>query len=241
MKVSDLGLDGEETVQVGPMSMRSADFVSEGIPVLNVGAVQWDAIDETKVNHLPATVAEAFTRYKIEPGDVLFTRSGTVGRCAVAGDRQRGWLMTFHLLRVRVDVAKCLPQYLRMVFEGAPHIRRQACGAAVGTTRAGFNTRLLAELDVPLPPLSEQAAIVERASGLLDQIGVVDVGGLMRRSERLRIAILAAAFAGELTSQGHPDDETASVLLERIATERAAVSGSRKMTSARPRRARVTA
>ena len=33
------------------MSMRSADFITSGIPVLNVGSIQWDWIDESKLNY----------------------------------------------------------------------------------------------------------------------------------------------------------------------------------------------
>src|SRR4029077_8471937 len=41
-KVSQLGFGPEDAVQVGPMSMRSADFEDRGVPVMNVGCVQWD-------------------------------------------------------------------------------------------------------------------------------------------------------------------------------------------------------
>jgi hypothetical protein len=54
-KVRDLGPIPEEVVQVGPMSMRSQDFVKNGVPVLDVGCVQWDYIDETKLNFCQLT------------------------------------------------------------------------------------------------------------------------------------------------------------------------------------------
>ena len=223
-KVSELGLGTDDAVQVGPMSMRSADFAASGIPVLNVGSVQWDWIDESKLNYLPPNIAESFSRYRIQPGDVLFTRSGTVGRAAVANEHHRDWLMTFHLLRVRVDPSVCLPEYLRMVFESAPHVRRQARGAAIGTTRAGFNTRLLAELDVPVPPLPEQIAIVQKVQLHLSQIQGIDFSTLTRKSQILRSSILTAACSGRLVPQD-PSEEPASVVLERITSERGSANG----------------
>lgn len=225
VKVRDVGVDPDDTVQVGPMSMRSRDFAVEpdSVPVLNVGCVQWDSFDEGKANHLPKTIATSLSRYAIRPGDVLFTRSGTVGRCAVALERHRGWLMTFHLLRVRPDPLICSSRYLRIVFEGAPHIRRQTRGASIGTTRAGFNTNLLAELDVPLPPVDEQDLIVaevERRISLLDALRE-SASRARERAKILRQSILKRAFEGKLVPQD-PDDEPASVLLERIRAERAA-------------------
>ena len=141
-KVKDLGPVPDDVVQVGPMSMQSRDFVESGVPVLNVGCVQWDRFEETKLNFLPIEKAQAFERYRIKSGDVLFTRSGTIGRSAVATDHHDGWLMTFHLLRVRADPRICLPTYLRIVFEGAGHMRRQTCEASIGTTRVRVQHKL---------------------------------------------------------------------------------------------------
>jgi type I restriction enzyme S subunit len=197
IKVRDVGFDPESAVQVGPMSMKSEDFTDNGVPVLNVGCVQWDRFVESKLDHLPATKASDFDRYRIRPGDVLFTRSGTVGRCAVAQSHQDGWLMTFHLLRARPNPKKCVPEFLRMVFEGAPHIRRQTKAASVGTTRAGFNTNLLASLDVPLPPLAEQSRIVaevERRLSVVEELETV-LNANLQRATRLRQAILNHAFS----------------------------------------------
>jgi type I restriction enzyme S subunit len=53
-----------------------------------------------------------------------------------------------------------------------------------------------------------------------------------RKAEGLRRSVLAQAFGGKLVLQD-PDDEPASVLLERIAAERAAAE---QATARRPRR-----
>ncbi len=199
-KVRALGYSPEDAVQVGPMSMKSEDFRDDGTPVLNVGCVKWGEFDETKLNYLPEAKAREFERYRIKPGDVLFTRSGTVGRCAVAQAHQDGWLMTFHLLRARTNPKKCLPDYLRTVFEGAPHILRQTKDASIGSTRAGFNTNLLAELDVPLPPMREQVRIVAAVEQSMERIRDIDttLDAQLMQSTRLRQAVLKRAFEGRL-------------------------------------------
>jgi type I restriction enzyme, S subunit len=228
-RVKDLGQDPDETVQVGPMSMQSKDFAASGVPVLNVGCVQWGCFDESKLDYMPPDIASDFERYRIEKGDVLFTRSGTVGRCAVASDKQNKYLMTFHLLRVRCDARRCLPEYLQMVFQGAKNIRRQTEAAAIGSTRAGFNTNLLANLDVPLPPLPEQREIVRVVNKLFHIADSIEkqVAEATVRSVKVTQSILAKAFRGELVPteaelarrEGR-DYEPASVLLERIRKER---------------------
>lgn len=167
LKVAHLGSDSEAAVQIGPMSMRSSEFVTAGVPVLNVGSVQDGWIDSTKLNYLPPDRARVFDRYRLKEGDVLFTRSGTVGRCAVVTAQHDGSLMTFHLLRVRPDPSLCRPHYLWCAFNGSITIRRQREEAQIGTTRAGFNTSLLAALDVPVPPATEQDEILRRVDRLL--------------------------------------------------------------------------
>lgn len=73
-----------EAVQTGPFGaqLHSAEFVREGVPVLNVGNVQWGALDLSRLDHVAPAKAEALSRYRIQAGDLLFTRSGSVGRCA---------------------------------------------------------------------------------------------------------------------------------------------------------------
>jgi type I restriction enzyme S subunit len=74
-----------------------------------------------------------------------------------------------------------------------------------------------------VPPVSDQKRIV----GELDeQLSLIDslrgaVQAADKRSTALRRAILERAFRGELVPQD-PDDEPASVLLERIRAGRAA-------------------
>lgn len=223
-KVQDLGSTPEDVVQVGPMSMRSEDFSESGVPVLNVGCVQWGYVDESKIHHLPEDQARSFGRYRVVPGDVLFTRSGTVGRTALAMERHDGWLITFHLLRARTLESRCLPQFLRIVLEGAPHVRRQTREASIGTTRAGFNTMLLAMLDVPVPPLKEQHRIVAEVERILVQVqhALVNVELNRRRCRRLRQSVVRWAFEGKLVDQD-PSDEPASVLLDRIKAESSTV------------------
>jgi type I restriction enzyme, S subunit len=227
-KVGELGNGEDEAVQVGPMSMQSREFRDSGIPVLNVGCIQWGFFDKSKLDYLPESKAGSFSRYRIRPGDILFTRSGTIGRCAVASEKERDYLMTFHLLRVRPGV-RCLSQFLCFVFQGAPHIRRQMEEAAIGSTRAGFNTNLLAGLDVPLPSIPEQQEIVRRVEALFQLADAIEkrVAAATARAEKLTQAILAKAFRGELVPteaelarrEGR-EYEPASALLERIQMER---------------------
>ena len=94
-------------------------------------------------------------------------------------------------------------------------------GYLTGTTRLKLNQSAMRKIPVPLPPLTEQEQIV---SELERHLSVVDraeatLDAELKRAERLRQSILKHAFSGKLVPQD-PNDEPASVLLEKIREEK---------------------
>jgi type I restriction enzyme, S subunit len=83
------------------------------------------------------------------------------------------------------------------------------------------NQTTLNDLQMPLPPISEQREIVrliKRASEWIDHLAS-ETTGARKLIDHLDQAILAKAFRGELAPRD-PNDEPASVLLERIKADR---------------------
>ena len=109
-----------------------------------------------------------------------------------------------------------------------------------GGVQPNLNLGLVRNLPASLPPLAEQHRIVaevERRLSVIQQAAAA-VEASLHRAERLRQSILKRAFSGELVAQD-PDDEPASVLLERIRAQREAeqeaASASKKQPSRRRR------
>ena len=84
---------------------------------------------------------------------------------------------------------------------------------------------MLGKLLVPVPPLNEQRRIVAKIEELFSDLdaGVVALERVRANLKRYRATVLKAAVEGKLTEDWraqHPNTEPASVLLERILTER---------------------
>ena len=91
----------------------------------------------------------------------------------------------------------------------------------VGTAIPTFSQKALSTLLISCPPISEQHRIVEKLNELLSFVDTIesDKTDLQKIIQQTKSKILDLAIRGKLVPQD-PNDEPASVLLERISTEK---------------------
>ena len=195
-------------------------------PVLKSSAVRPGKVDLDDCSYLPGDKGPS-SGYLLSDGDLLITRlSGSldyVGNCGIVreiGDR----LIAYpdRLFRARLAESAFGP-YVEYAFE-AKQLRagfERAAKSSAGHQRISLSD--VRRFRLPLPSVSEQEEVVRRINTLLD--GATASARLQRACLQqigvLERAILAKAFLGELVPQD-PNDEAASVLLDRIRAERAA-------------------
>lgn len=163
VSVADILSKDRQGILTGPfgVQMGAGDFVSEGVPVLRIGNVQWGRLDLSDLLFVNEKKANQLERYRAQAGDLLFARSGaTTGRNALATDEVDGWLINYHIIRVAVDRSVCHPVYLYACFN-SELLQSQVNQEKGKGTREGINSKALASFRFPLPPLSEQVAIAE--------------------------------------------------------------------------------
>ena len=92
---------------------------------------------------------------------------------------------------------------------------------AVGVGQPNCNGSSLRELFIPLPPITEQVRITSAANSLLDISDNISTekDQLVHHVSMMKSQILSLAIRGKLVPQ-NPNDEPASVLLERIRAEK---------------------
>ena len=135
-----------------------------------------------------------------------------------------------------VESAACCRPYAKLFLHSNYEETRRLSSGGV---QPNLNLGLIKQIAVPLPPLAEQLRIVaevERRLSVIQQSEVA-VETSLARAERLRQSILKQAFSGLLVPQD-PNDEPASVLLERVKAEREAA---KEAETAKPRARRPRA
>ena len=163
--------------------------------------------------------------YKLKKNDILFARTGgTVGKSYLVSEEPQEAIYAGYLIRTRYN-SQLYPQYLKMFMESFLYWEQLKDGT-IATAQPNCNGQKLAKMILPLPPLAEQKRIVAKIEELLPK---VEEYGKAQEAldklneelpERLKKSVLQEAISGKLVPQD-PNDEPASVLLDKIRKEKA--------------------
>lgn len=209
------------TIQNG-LSRRRGD-VGTPTRVLRLSDIENGRIREDSPRLLPLSEKERKT-YQLEPGDVLSIRvNGSrdlVGRLIPFGSANR-WTFCDHFIRLKPDTTAIEPSFLDMQAETQDARRHIELNMVSSAGQNTVSQVTLASLPIILPSISEQRRIIEEVGHHMSVIDALEVAveNALRRAGRLRQSLLKRAFEGRLVLQD-PNDEPASVLLERILAER---------------------
>ena len=220
---ASLDMLGEIASGVAKGTKRDERTPVREVPYLRVANVQRGYLDLTEVKTILATERD-IEELKLRAGDVLFNEGGDrdkLGRGWVWRDEVEECIHQNHVFRMRPWVPELNPELIS--HHGNTFGKQWFQSAGKQTTNlASINMTMLRAFPVPVAPADEQGQIVEHLSEQLSilehQERSVMLG--LKQSTAQRQNILRAAFAGQLVPQD-PNDEPASVLLERIRAERA--------------------
>ena len=124
--------------------------------------------------------------------------------------------------------------FIRYVEYFMRSIQQKLEDEAPATAQKNINLEILEKVVIPVPPMNEQLQMVVRLNEALtsasDQKRAIEIG--IKQSTAQRKNILKAAFSGQLVPQD-PNDEPASVLLDRIRAERVARDAVKKPRGSR--------
>ncbi|WP_079023962.1 restriction endonuclease subunit S [Streptomyces scabiei] len=207
-------------VAVGSTPLRSnSAHWGGGVPWVSSGEVSFGRISFTRESISIDSIASPEDRIH-PPGTVMIAMIGegrTRGQVAVldiaAAHNQ-------NCASIRVSETEILPEFVYyFLMSRYEETRREASGG----NQPALNKGKVESLLIPIPPLGTQRNIIARVQGLEEDLYELReaVADGWARASRLRNALLHSACTGALVSQ-EPDDEPASVPLDRIRAQRAA-------------------
>lgn len=194
-------------------------------PYLRVANVHANSLSLEDVTCIGLTQKE-FEKTKLLPGDILIVEGNGslehIGRAAIWGGEILDCSHQNHLIRWRA-IGEVKPKFALYQLI-SPQGRQKIVEVAKSTT--GLHTLSITKVSaliLPMPQMDEQTEIVHRVEQLFAFADNLEakVAAAKSRIDNLTQSILAKAFRGELVPQD-PNDEPASVLLERIKAQRAA-------------------
>lgn len=203
---------------------------------LRAANITWSGVDLTDVKEMNFSPAE-FETFKLAKGDVLLNEgSGSaseVGKPCVWGGEIADVCFQNTLLRVRPHQYD--PYLLRYALLYIA-LSGQFIANTQGVNIIHIGKAGLASFVVPVPPMEQQRALLESLDAIFAHADRLESEAARARTllDRLESALLTRAFRGELVAQD-PNDEPASVMLERLRTTAPATGKPRRGRPARSR------
>lgn len=172
---------------------------------------------------------------KVNPGDVLISLVGTIGKVLILPDNAQPGIINPRLVKISLNRKLYSPVFFKQYFEST-FLRSLYALRAHGATMDVLNLGIIRDLPFPFCSLDEQNQIVQEIESRLSVCDKLEdtITASLQQAEALRQSILKKAFEGKLVAQD-PNDPPASELLEKIKAEKAgeALVGSSKASTRR--------
>lgn len=157
---ADRRLEDLTFIQEGP-GIRKYEYEDDGFPMINVRCVQDGYIDMSSARAANNDLATGkWKHFQCAEGDILFTISGTIGRCAIVQAHDLPLLMNTSVVRFRPTSPVLDAQFL-YYFLQSDGFQAPLEDLSSGTAIKNVGPTHIKTLSIPLPPLDEQKRIVE--------------------------------------------------------------------------------
>jgi type I restriction enzyme S subunit len=195
---------------------------TQPFPYLRVANVQAGFVELSEIKTIRVPVPEA-RRSTLEVGDVLMTEGGDpdkLGRGCVWSGQVSQCLHQNHVFAVRPDQQRLEPAFLS-AFMGTSYARAYFQSTAKQTTNlASTNKTKIGRLQVPLPPVDEQRAILAQVAVQTQPVNVAiaRLEAEIRLLREYRIRLVADVVTGKLdvreAATRLPNDGSADIDVE---------------------------
>lgn len=204
--------------------VHKEDYVdSLGHPLVNPTNIKNGNVCSDGIKMVSDNKYEELSSYVLQRDDLILARRGDLSKIAIISELEEGWLAGTGAFFMHFIGGMFLPYFVRLYTTS--YCQNYLLNQSVGGTMNNLNQKLLADFVVPMPPFDEQRRIVAKIEELLPLINEYGAANdeleqiNAELPEKLKKSILQEAIMGKLGTQ-NPNDEPASVLLDRIREEK---------------------
>ena len=197
---------------------------AQGYPITRIETISNGEINTEKFGYANIFELENFEKYLLHVDDILMSHINSpvhLGKCAIYdGNYKTPIIHGMNLLCIRL-VEKISSYYLLYIFRTSLFKYFVWKNMKLAVNQASITTTSISSFLIPIAPLKEQnkiSIIVTQYTNLIDEIEK-DNNSLQQAVSSVKSRILDLAIRGKLVPQD-PNDEPASVLLERIRAEK---------------------
>lgn len=202
LRIEEMLTKDRKGMSTGPFGtmIKKSDHKTSGVPMLgieNIGAGQF--VDGNKI-FVTEEKAKELKSFVLKAGDIIISRSGTVGEICAVPERADGALLSTNLMRVSLDANIVRADYFIALFQSKGVVLDQVKELCKGSTRDFLNQTILKQIVFPVPSIEKQSeiiAVIEARLSICDRIEKT-VDTALAQAEAMRQSILKKAFEGEL-------------------------------------------
>ena len=145
-------------------ALKKHEYVETGVPVWGIPNVLPNQFVEAASLFISEKKFNELSAYAVQPGDLLFSRAGTVGRICVATPTVKDSIMGSNLIRLALDRRKVVPEFFSTLMTFfAKDVGRLRANIDEGAY-SFMNTTVLKTLRIYVPPLPLQKEFAQRVT-----------------------------------------------------------------------------
>lgn len=202
VSIEELLVTDRKGMSTGPFGtmIKKHEHKQDGVPMLGIENIgEGKFIDGNKI-FVTAEKAQELKSFILKAGDIIISRSGTVGEICAVPKRMEGALLSTNLMRVSLNPEKVLSEYFIYMFQSKGVVLDQVKELCKGSTRIFLNQTILKQIQFPIPCIAKQSEIVAEIDSRLSVCDSIEktVDTALQQAEAMRQSILKQAFEGRI-------------------------------------------
>jgi len=208
-------------------AFKKKDYSSSGVRLLQIANVSFSKVIWEQQNFLSEDFISKYPELVLQKNDIVMALNRPLlnGLLKIASLREEDAPAILYQRVARFNLFKDEMREYFLHYAHSPSFIQLIRDNLQGSDQPYINTSTLPNLPILIPPLNEQRRIVAKIEALKARSQRVkeELEAIAPLLDQFRQSVLAAAFRGDLTAdwrEKNPDVEPASVLVERIYSER---------------------